>query len=184
MWYCRSHYDLIKKPFIISSSKIPVRECIIEGNIIKVPIWVNWVDWYALIDKDQERITQSNWFMNKRWYTSGRCRNYKKFWVMHRFIIGDIPKWMAIDHINRNKLDNRKCNLRIVTYSENPLNRWVYKTSKSGYKGITRTWKDKKRRALIKVKWKYISLWCYKTPEEANEARRKYEKENFIVYQL
>jgi len=42
--------------------------------------------------------------------------------LLHRLIM-NAPKYMQIDHINKNGLDNRKCNLRIVTASENCKNR-------------------------------------------------------------
>lgn len=38
---------------------------------------------------------------------------------LHWLIIGKAPKNMVIDHINRNKLDNRKENLRFITQAEN-----------------------------------------------------------------
>ena len=54
--------------------------------------------------------------------------------LVHRMII-DCPKGFMIDHINHNPLDNRKCNLRIVSNSENQLNRRM--TSNTGEYGIT-----------------------------------------------
>ncbi|WDS60638.1 hypothetical protein BC7_00041 [Bacillus phage BC-7] len=48
--------------------------------------------------------------------------------LLHRLIMGN-PVGYEIDHINRNKLDNRKENLRVCTKSENMHNR--------GFKGIT-----------------------------------------------
>lgn len=41
---------------------------------------------------------------------------------MHRMIVGDVPKGRVVDHINRNKLDNRRANLRVITQSENCKN--------------------------------------------------------------
>ena len=46
---------------------------------------------------------------------------------------------MQIDHINGNKLDNRKGNLRICTHQENMKNRALSKTSRMKYKGVTYT---------------------------------------------
>jgi len=51
---------------------------------------------------------------------------------MHRLILGivDEPSQdCCVDHINGNRLDNRRNNLRIVTYSENAMNRHAILTS-------------------------------------------------------
>jgi len=45
---------------------------------------------------------------------------------LHRYLMGNVPKGMVIDHINRKPLDNRKSNLRIVTYEENAYNSDYY----------------------------------------------------------
>lgn len=54
---------------------------------------------------------------------------------LHRYIMKE-PKGLQVDHINRNPLDNRKCNLRICTTQENANNKGKYKNNKSGHKGV------------------------------------------------
>ena len=46
------------------------------------------------------------------------------------------PPGLEVDHINRDKLDNRKSNLRLVTRSQNCANRGNFKNSRSKYKGV------------------------------------------------
>lgn len=53
---------------------------------------------------------------------------------VHRLIM-DCPAGLQVDHINRNKLDNRKCNLRIVSGFENQMNRPIM--SNTGEFGIS-----------------------------------------------
>lgn len=60
---------------------------------------------------------------------------------MHRHIVFE-KLWRAkkteeIDHINGNKLDNRRCNLRIVSRSQNAQNKGPRKDSPTGFKGVT-----------------------------------------------
>lgn len=62
----------------------------------------------------------------------------KKIYIAHRlawlYVYGYFPKF--IDHINGNPSDNRLCNLRECTHSQNMCNRKLNKNNKSGFKGI------------------------------------------------
>jgi len=70
-----------------------------------------------------------------------------------------------IDHIDRNKLNNKLCNLRWVTASENNYNKDEYKVSnKTGYKGIYYSKKENRYRYKNKR---------YKTLEEAVEVFKR-----------
>lgn len=67
-----------------------------------------------------------------------------------------------MDHINHNTLDNRKCNLRIVSKSQNQMN--------CNYKGVSRT-KSGKFYAYIKINQKQINLGAYENEPDALFAR-------------
>jgi hypothetical protein len=98
----------------------------------------------------------------------------KKIGLLHRFII-NATSGQFVDHINRNKLDNRKINLRIVTRSENVHNSKMHITNKSGTKGVyfhkgTRKWEafiDKDGKRYRKL---FIDI------EEAKRYRRELEE--------
>ncbi len=55
---------------------------------------------------------------------------------MHRVITGATGKWQT-DHVNHNGLDNRRCNLRRCSRSENNQNRLPLANCSSPYKGVT-----------------------------------------------
>lgn len=78
----------------------------------------------ALIDLDDvERCRQYKWYARKTrntYYAMASVAPNKKVFL-HRFIMGYFGG-DDVDHINRNGLDNRKSNLRIVTHQENACN--------------------------------------------------------------
>ena len=78
-----------------------------------------------------------------------------------------------IDHINRVKDDNRLCNLREATQSENNWNVGKYKNNKSGLTGVSWHNSTKKWQAQISVNGKLIYLGLFDTPEEGHAAYLK-----------
>lgn len=85
---------------------------------------------------------------------------------------------LEVDHINGDKWDNRKCNLRIVTHADNTKNRKLDKRNKSGYTGVKET-KTGTWNAQIYCDGKCINLGTYKTKEEAVKARKAGEEKYF-----
>lgn len=76
-----------------------------------------------------ERITSRKWCaqvhsrINKP-YVRALSNINKKNTYLHHFILNIKPdRKLQVDHINRNPLDNRECNLRLVTPSKNTYNR-------------------------------------------------------------
>lgn len=78
-------------------------------------------DQQALIDEDDRiRLSAFGWRLCT---TSGYV--YKQGTIaekLHKYVVGPAPVGLVTDHINGNKLDNRKANLRFVTQRENLLN--------------------------------------------------------------
>lgn len=74
-----------------------------------------------------------------------------------------------IDHINRIKNDNRICNLRECTKSENGKNKPVFKNSSSGIRGVGWDKHRKQWRASIYQGGKKISLGRFSTAEQAEQ---------------
>ncbi len=92
---------------------------------------------------------------------------------------GYLPE--VLDHINRDRVDNRTDNLREATASENSQNQSMYKNNKSGFKGVSWFKRDKKWVAQIKIDGKKKHLGYFDCKVEAaiayNEAAIKHHGE-------
>lgn len=104
-----------------------------------------------------------------------RVRIKGKNYMEHRIIVmlcfGHIPENAEIDHINHARNDNRLCNLRFVTGSENSKNKSVSSRSTTGVTGVHFSKTRKKYVAQIKVNRKAMHLGMFETLEEAAAAR-------------
>ena len=100
---------------------------------------------------------------------SGYFRTYKnkKALFLHNIITGKTNTTYITDHINRCKLDNRKCNLRITSQKKNAINTKLNKNNTSGYTGVRFEPDRNKYRAFIGKR----PLGRYNTIEEAIKAR-------------
>lgn len=115
------------------------------------------------------------------WYECGgyaRTNKNKQILVFHKNVISDNTE-KEIDHINRNRLDNRKCNLRIVNRSVNSVNKGLYKNNTSGIKGVYYDKRCQKWVARIDVCKKPVHLGKFLNIEEAKSARQKAEEKYF-----
>lgn len=138
----------------------------------------------ALVDaEDYERVNQHKW--NCLNFGAAQARIGSERVQMHRFILGLTKEdKRVVDHINHNKLDNRRCNLRIVTAQQNNLNRVPdrgrqYKGVFDGLQGkepcISGKWARshlplKRYKAAITFNGQRFDLGGFPTPEEAARA--------------
>lgn len=82
---------------------------------------------------------------------------------------------LFVDHINGDRLDNRPCNLRLVTKAENAKNRRTTKQSVSGLNGVVWAADRGKWRAFIRWDNKLEHLGTYEDFFEAVCARKSAE---------
>lgn len=134
-------------------------------------------------DEDFEIVNKHKWFFSGRYAMKTFYADKKKKTVLlHRFILGInnlLVDGLETDHINRNKLDNRKSNLRQVNSTINMLNRGISKNNTSGYRGVYRQVENKKWVAHIQVKNKSIYLG---TTNDKREAAKLYNEAAFNLY--
>lgn len=102
---------------------------------------------------------------------------------IHKLVMGKPPKGLVTDHINRDRLDNRRVNLRFIPQSSNAVNKKTQSTNKSGYRGVHLSKKNlaystgKVWVSQITKNYKCKSLGTYKTAREAALAYDKAAKE-------
>lgn len=116
------------------------------------------------------------WLSQWKWYFTGyyaareeRGKDGKQRAIrMHR-VIADTPPELEVDHINGDKLDNRRVNLRNCVHYQNNFHQGMKKHNTSGYKGIIQI-NSEKWVAKINVKGKQIYLGSYDDPKDAAKA--------------
>ena len=101
---------------------------------------------------------------------------------LHRYIMRVEDSSVLVDHINRDTLDNRKCNLRLCNYQENSFNRSKRKDNTTGVIGVDWNKNAKRWRAKIKYNNVIIHLGYFKDLEEAALNRRIAEEILFGEY--
>jgi hypothetical protein len=104
-------------------------------------------------------------------------------YCVHRLIFlymtGTLPdKSLDVDHINMIRNDNRWCNLRLATRSENMRNVNTRKNNKSGYKGVYFNKLRKKFCAQATFHRVCHHLGSFDTAKEASDAYNKFTKEH------
>lgn len=121
--------------------------------------------------EDYNKVKDYCWHVNKRGYVVANSRNGSNRVVwMHR-IITNASDRDIVDHINWNRQDNRKSNLRIATKSQNNINIKKRSNNTSGYTGVSRIKRTGKYRSSISIGGNKYYLGDYDTLEEAVNAR-------------
>lgn len=117
---------------------------------------------YTLVENnDYEELSKYKWHYNGGY--AARTENGRVIF-MHR-IINNTPDNFLTDHINRNRLDNRRCNLRTCTNSQNRMNSIKHNDKSTVYKGVT-FHREHRWLARISLNGKIIYLGVFNTPEE------------------
>ena len=140
---------------------------------------------FAIVDdEDYEHLNQWKWCCTSRGYASRHRRKGEKcpgrVVYMHRVILERMgfKDFESSDHINRNQLDNRRCNLRSVTQRENLHNQGKRSNNTSGYKGVTWAKHATKWRAQMQLNGKYKHIGYFDDKKEAARAYNKAAKKH------
>lgn len=129
-------------------------------------------DIYKIDIDDLERCQQHSWVKDTRGYFVSNIKH--KVTPLHRFILCIKDSKVVTDHINGDKSDNRKTNLRMCSQNQNGKN---VKTKKNNHWGITGVKKTPSGSwvAYITVDGKTIHIGTFNSKLNAIDARRSAE---------
>lgn len=147
----------------------------------------------TMSNSDNEMIVDKDvweWAKNYCWYEShgyattnmlmddGTIKRVR----LHVYVFSDCPVGRVRDHINGNRLDNRRDNIRFVTTQQNNHNHGKSKMNTSGHTGVSWDVDRKKWFARIKIDNKHINLGRFSNLQDAIAAREVAEVKYFGEY--
>jgi len=136
-------------------------------------------------DEDVERLNSilrptAFWVIGSRGYVVGWHKDWQMQVTLGRMVLNTTDSSIYVDHINHNKLDNRKVNLRLCTNTQNQFNSTKIKGAVP-FKGVFYRKDRNKYTSRIRIGGERLHLGMFDTAEEAyqayKEAALKYHKE-------
>lgn len=130
--------------------------------------------------EDLSKVAGKTWHINAMGYPQTNIYRGGTSPLLHRLIMGDYEKGYCVDHIDRDKLNNRKSNLRICRQGDNAKNSGLRVNNTSGFTGV------RKQRgrwyAEIQANGKTHYLGSFNNFDDAVNARIEGEKRYFGEY--
>lgn len=152
-------------------------EFIVDGKTVKIKL-SNANKWMEMDLDKWEEVGKSKCWRYHLGYAA--TWNNGKLILCHVLLFPDCPYGMVRDHIDGNRLNNKRENIRFVTQQQNAWNHKDLSSCKSGVSGVYK--QGSRWRAHIFRGGQHISLGMYDTKEEAIEARRQGEIQYFGEY--
>lgn len=125
-------------------------------------------------EEDFYSVSRHGWYFMNSGYAVATIKGKKV--LLHRFIMS-APIGLEVDHVNGDKLDNRKNNLRLCTRQQNEVNKNPGKNNTSGFRGVVKHKNGFKAQTYFMKK--NIHIGYFKTEEEAVSAYKAKVKELF-----
>lgn len=183
--YCSRHYDQIRKLGRIKRTKWDANEIIVHSDYAEMLLYNGQGIEVArtLIDLiDIPLLSKYKWYLRKGDHGNNYVVNASTREPIHRFLLNVTSKNKEVDHRDRNTLNNRRYNLRVVTGLQNSQNRSVRKDSSSGIRGVHLEKRTGKYIAYITVNKQRMFLGRYSDITMATQVRINAEKEYFGEY--
>lgn len=150
------------------------------GDVVHVKFF-NCDDEFVCDIEDWNCAKAICWYKNNTGYARGEINN--KFILFHDYIMDINPcENIQVDHINGNRLDNTRNNLRICDRQHNAYNHSIRIDNKSGVTGVSWHKQIEKWVAYINVENKRIELGAFDNFQDAVNARLSAEQKYFKEY--
>jgi hypothetical protein len=176
--YCNAHYLQVSRCGKIRTTSREGRPARIEGDIAYIPLGVSAKDGYAKVDKAFAYLDSYKWRLHTTGYAIANDTPTTLI-KMHHLIAGKPPKGQMTDHINGNRLDNTKSNLRFCTISQNGMNMSKPKHNTSGFKGVYWSKRNNKWAAKLNVNKKQVHIGFFTDKLDAAKAYNNKAQELF-----
>lgn len=184
-FYCLKHYSQIKKlGGLMDKTVFDRNDYVVEDDMVYIILRDKKFEEVGrtIVDKeDLETLLLYKWRLNNWGYAETKIDG--KSFLMQRMILNEFSPNKIPDHINRNPLDNRKGNLRIVDKSLNAVNAGLRANNKSGVTGVNWDKHANSWRAYISYQGKRIELGHRKDFEKAVILRLNAENEYYAGMQ-
>jgi hypothetical protein len=163
------------------SCQFPIRKITIKNGKCFIPLTKNRT---AICDEiDYEKISGMNWysFRGNRGieYAASHPRGGGRNLFMHRHILGIKDFKIKIDHKNNDGLDNRRCNIRKCTNTENSHNSRLSKRNTSGLKGVSLIASSGRWYSQIRIHGKNHFLGSFSNKVDASNAYKQASLKHF-----
>lgn len=136
---------------------------------------------FIIDTEDLEKVKPYCWCVTRLGYIVARNPADGGSIRLHKLITGTQANEI-VDHINHNVADNRKCNLRIVSHSNNMINSVIRSSNTSGVTGVTYHKPSDGWISRISMDGKCYYLGYYKSFSDAVAARKAAEEKYFGPY--
>lgn len=131
---------------------------------------------YCLVDDDIfEKYGHLKWHMNTGY---AKRTELGKALLLHRLIL-KAKKGECVDHIDRNKLNNQRNNLRLCSKGQNLMNKKPGVNNISGLKGVRWNKYDNRWTVQISIKSRNRYIGNFKDKDEAKKAYNKAARKHF-----
>lgn len=134
-------------------------------------------------ESDVKKVSKYNWWINKNGYVYSRERDKilqkDRWFYLHRYLLDVKDKKNHVDHIDDNKLNNCRSNLRICSNKQNVSRKIVTEGNTSNFKGVSWEKRIKKWRVTLTHNYKQVYVGTFRDEIEAARSYDKKAKELF-----